>query len=41
MVEDREANDVKYNRDEDRKTSVFTNEKGIIGQKQMAALRET
>lgn len=40
-IDDREVNDVKHNWDENRKTSGFTNEKRIIGQKQMAALRKT
>lgn len=40
-VEKREVIDVKHIWDENGKSSRFANEEGIIGQKQMAALRET
>lgn len=41
MSKGREVNDIKYNWDADRKISGYTNKKGIIGPKEMAALRET
>lgn len=37
----REVNDIRYNRDADRKISGYINKKGNIGQKEMAALRES